>query len=296
MGRTPRRGGCWAGSTPAESWADGDTVTVTITFGTRYKMATALLEGYMLDFVTGFSNASDAETITDVDLRSSWAFGANGEALGQRLNVPVNLYAFTDVRPADPYYYAIAQIAHRYVVDGYYHDDTTREFRAAETLNRAQFCKMVVRSLTRDVNTITEGEDVGLPFTDLGEDNPTDLYWHEYIARAYELGVTTGTTATTFSPWLTLPRCQAVSMVVRAVSSYYWPAPEDPPGDYLNTWGRTFDSVHGPNAWRVEYWGLLDHIPLDGAASDPWAPIPRGEMAQLIWNAMVFVTPPHYLH
>jgi hypothetical protein len=155
---------------------------------------------------------------------------------------------------------------------------------------------MVVKGLTIPLPPITEDEDAGIPFTDLGPDDPYDLYPHEYVARAWALGITNGTTPSTFSPWKELTRCQAVTMVVRAVSIYWEPAPADPPPEFVSTWGNDFDPVHGPAAWRAEHWGLLDNIPLADEAADPWAPIPRGEMAQLLWNALVMITPPHYLH
>jgi len=56
------------------------------------------------------------------------------------------------------------------------------------------------------------------------------------------------------------------------------------------TFGRSL--LHGsgfrgcPNARIAEANGLLAGLPLTGAANDSWAPMPRGEVAQVLWNVI----------
>ena len=109
---------------------------------------------------------------------------------------------------------------------------------------------------------------------------------HEYVAAAYANGITQGLTATTFGPWESISRAQVVTMVIRALQNLHPGWLLSVPGAYLNTWGTEFSPTHGPNSRIAEYNGLLAGLPLDGAANDPWAPMSRGEVAQVLWNMM----------
>ena len=73
-------------------------------------------------------------------------------------------------------------------------------------------------------------------------------------------------------------------MVVRAMQRLHPGALETPGTGYVNTWGTSFSATHGENARIAEFNGLLAGLPLSGAAADPWAPMPRGEGAQVLWN------------
>ena len=64
-----------------------------------------------------------------------------------------------------------------------------------------------------------------------------------------------------------------------------------PPG-FSATWDPTFNPIHGPNAQLAEANGLLDGLGAEAghptgnlAALDPWGVMPRGEVAQFLWNA-----------
>ncbi len=184
--------------------------------------------------------------------------------------------AFTDTS-SSPYTPAINGLADRGIVQGF--GDGT--FAPEEALTRAQFAKIVVLAYK-----FPNSDSMTTPFVDLIANESTDLQWRAYIAGAYARHITLGTTATTFSPWASVTRAQAVSMVVRAMQNRASLALQPVPADYQCTWGSSFDPVHGANARIAEYNHLLDNLPLTGAASDPWAPITRGEEAQLIWNMM----------
>ena len=195
--------------------------------------------------------------------------------------------SFLDVPPGHPYHNAILGLAGMGIVSGYPVSGGT-EFRPANPVWRAQFAKMIDGTLELAVT-----EDMALPpFTDLGVDilvpspGVDNLYPHEYVAAAYDHSITTGITPTTFAPYSDISRAQVVTMVVRAVQALHPTLLTPPAAGYANTWGTSFSDIHGPNARIAESNGLLAGLPLTGAASDPWAPMPRGEVAQVLWNVV----------
>ena len=72
----------------------------------------------------------------------------------------------------------------------------------------------------------------------------------------------------------------------RAVKALHPTLLTPPAAGFTNTWGTSFSTIHGPNARIAEANGLLAGLPLTGAANDPWAPMPRGEVAQVLWNVI----------
>lgn len=192
---------------------------------------------------------------------------------------------FVDMHPGDPYYAAIQGLYEADIVSG---DDGPLgpEFRPNNPVWRQQFAKMICGVLD-----LTVTEDMTSPFTDLDDDDPSKLYPNEYVAAAYANGITTGTTATTFDPYLDISRAQVVTMVVRALQSRDPTLLSPPAIGFTNTWGASFSPVHGPNARVAEANGLLDGLPLTGAANNPWASMSRGEVAQVLWNALQMLMP-----
>ena len=195
--------------------------------------------------------------------------------------IPVS---FLDVPPGHPYYDAIIGLAELGIVGGYPVSGGV-EFRPANPVWRAQFAKVIDGTLALAVF-----EAMPLPpFTDLGVDMVDNLYPHEYVAAAYDHGITTGITPTTFVPYAEISRAQVVTMVVRALQALHPTLLTPPSGGFINTWGTLFSAIHGPNARIAEANGLLDGLPLAGAANDPWAPMPRGEVAQVLWNVYLLL-------
>lgn len=193
--------------------------------------------------------------------------------------------SFLDVPVGYPYHDAILGLAEAGIVGGYAVSGGT-QFRPANPVWRAQFAKMIDGTLG-----LTVTEDMPLPpFTDLGADilvpspGVDNLYPHEYVAAAFDNGITTGITPTTFGPYLEISRAQVVTMIVRALQTLHPTLLAPPSAGFVNTWGVSFSAIHGPNARIAEANGLLAGLPLSGAANDPWAPMPRGEVAQVLWN------------
>ena len=192
--------------------------------------------------------------------------------------------SFADVDAGDPYYEAIQGMAAANIIQGYAQSGGGSVFKPDDPVWRAQSAKMVVGALGLAV-----AEGLTSPFTDLGPVIPGELYPHAHVAVAFNNQISTGTSPTTFSPWDNVSRAQVVTMVVRAVQNLHPDALQPVPVGYVNTWGTDFSPVHGPNARIAEYNGLLDGLPLAGAANDPWAAMSRGEVAQALWNMMALI-------
>jgi uncharacterized protein YkwD len=193
----------------------------------------------------------------DPSARDPFAAGASGP--------------FRDVSSAHPYAEAIGSLASRQVVSGY--DDGN--FAPGGSLLRQQFAKMIVGALGLAVSE----HDVP-PFFDVPRSSPGSLYPGGYIAVAASHGIARGMEGGRFSPRASVSRAQVISMVVRAARQGGLALPPPPPS-YASSWG-SFSTDHAANARAAEFHGLLAGIPLAGL--DPWSPISRGEVAQILHN------------
>lgn len=186
---------------------------------------------------------------------------------------------FPDVPPGHAYHDAIQGMADLGIINGY----TNGNFGPGDPVRRWQFAKMIVGALSLP---IFESDSASPPFTDLDPDDLFAIDMTEFVAVAYKNGITNGTTATTFGPYTYISRTQVVTMVVRAVQGISPSALATPTPGYLNTWGTGYSSIHGQLARIAEYNGLLAGIDLAGVASNPYSQMPRGEVAQILWNMM----------
>lgn len=188
---------------------------------------------------------------------------------------------FSDVLPTHAYYTAIEGIRAAHVIDGYPQGDGSVLFKPGNPIWRAQFAKIIVGAMELPVN-----ESLTSPFNDLGTDDVNTLYPHEHVAAAFSAGITTGSTATTFAPYVNIKRTQVVTMIVRAVKNLM-PAGtlQTPPAGYHSVFG-VFDGTHSPNMDVAEFNGLLDGLSGYGATWDPYADATRGEVAQIMWNVL----------
>ncbi len=100
------------------------------------------------------------------------------------------------------YYHAVSRAAELDVVD------RTVPFRPNAPITRGEMAEMLVRGLGLKSAAQLLDREHELPFTDL-----TDRIG--YIAVAYEIGMTNGTSATTYSPEKTATRASAAAMLVR---------------------------------------------------------------------------------
>ncbi|WP_438315767.1 S-layer homology domain-containing protein [Sporosarcina sp. FA9] len=110
---------------------------------------------------------------------------------------------FTDVPKSNPYYAHIAALVEAKIISGY----ENGTFGPKNNLTRAQMAKIIVLGFEFEA-----AEKGNLPFTDVkaGE-------WHEdFITTLYANEITTGTTATTFSPNRLVTRGQMAAFINRS--------------------------------------------------------------------------------
>jgi len=182
---------------------------------------------------------------------------------------------FSDVPAGSRYAEAIADLASRQVINGY----TDGRFGPGDPVLRQQFAKMIV--LTGDY-PVSEFDIC--PFLDVTFSGLESFYPDNYVAVAAAHDITVGRTPTSFAPLDRISRFQVVSMVVRAADDLESGLLADPPASYDATWDPSLSPTHGPNARKAEYNGLLAVLPLDQL--DPWASMPRGEVAQILHNLL----------
>jgi hypothetical protein len=184
--------------------------------------------------------------------------------------------AFTDVPTSHQFAKAIHDLSVRGIIGG--HDDGT--FRPDALVNRQQFAKMIVGALYLPVSP----NDV-CPFTDVALSDGDGLYPDHFVAVAVANGITMGYDATHFQPGSNINRAHVITVVVRALDKLYpgalkpYPAPWFVPGNWDKLSGE-----HLGNAKLAYYNSLLSGLDYFGVAKDPMTPMPRGEVAQVLYN------------
>jgi hypothetical protein len=192
----------------------------------------------------------------------------------------VTAKTFTDVGPSDSYRPAIIGMARKGIVSGR-QCGWSWQVRPRDAVKRAQFAKMI-----DGVMSIPVDEAMEIPFSDLGQDDPNNLYPHEYVAAAAANGITTGVRPGEFVPYDPIKRAQVVTMIVRAANQL-WPGLLDtPPSDWAPRLSSFVDATHGPAMRSAEYNGLLNNLSGFGSSWNPWSQASRGEVAQMLWNLM----------
>lgn len=110
---------------------------------------------------------------------------------------------FKDVNNKNPYYGAIAALVEAGIISGY--ADNT--FKPGDNLTRTQMAKMLVLGF----NLKSQGAQAN-PFRDISTNN-----WNKsFVQVLYANNITTGTTATTFSPTSFVTRGQLASFIFRS--------------------------------------------------------------------------------
>lgn len=189
---------------------------------------------------------------------------------------PPGTQTFPDVPSAHAYFTAIEGMADAGIIGGY----ADGRFGPFDPLYRAQFAKMICGTFN-----LSTPEGTTLFFTDLGEDDPSSLYPHQYVAAAYTAGITQGLTATTFGTYVDITRAQVITMSIRAAERLAPEALAEPPAGFDCT-VPNFSDVHYPNLRKAEYNGLLEGLIGFGESWDPWQKASRGECAQILWNLL----------
>lgn len=121
--------------------------------------------------------------------------------MGWKTMVPEKA-SYCDVTPGSAWYEVIETAAA--------HDVTGTDpyFRPNTPITRGEMAELLVRALGLKAAARESEKENSLPFSDVADQKG-------YIAVAYEIGMTKGTSATSFSPNATATRAQAAAMLVR---------------------------------------------------------------------------------
>lgn len=225
---------------------DGDGGTVTTGNGT---VIITPDDGYETDSVT--VNGKEVDIPTDGIL--------TGLKHGDQVVVTfAKKCAFADV-PRDAYCYEAVQWA---VEEGITSGTTATTFSPALACTRAQAVTFLWRAAGSPVPKSSQ-----MPFTDV----PSDAYYRSAVSWAVENGITSGTTATTFSPDAACSRAQIVTFLWRADGSSPQPVSS-----------AAFDDV-GPQDyfWSPVRWALDNGI-TTGVTADAFRPHATCTRAQIV--------------
>ncbi len=139
------------------------------------------------------------------------------------------------------------------VINGY----TDGSFKPEKNITRAEFCKVVIKSLGLDY----DGSTANTVFSDV----PSTHWASGYVEAAYELGIVNGRSATIFDPEANVSYNEAIAMVVRALGY------ED---------SHLIGSYPTAHISKAKGLGILGDVQVGSAAA------PRGDVAQLVYNAL----------
>ena len=234
----------------------GDTVTITVKPD----------KGYELDELTVTDKSGDTVKIKGKG-NGKFTFTMPGskvtvESSFKQLSAEVDVPAFADV-PTDAYYADAVAWA---VKEGITSGTTAATFTPNASCTRAQMVTFLWRANGSPV------VDHAMSFTDM----PADAYYAEAVRWAVSEGITTGTTATTFSPNATVTRAQAVTFIYRNVraqgggftGNWMFPCPfTDVPAD-----ANYFESVQ---------WCAMKDI-TSGTSADTFSPDAPCTRAQIV--------------
>ncbi|MBU0574217.1 MAG: S-layer homology domain-containing protein, partial [Candidatus Margulisbacteria bacterium] len=181
------------------------------------------------------------------------------------------LKAFRDIEPIYWAKEAIEKMATLQMIDGY----PDNNFRPYRSISRAEYITLLVKILGVPVGPVMQP-----PFKDV----PINHWAAPYIARAAELGLSSGYTDGTFKPFSSITRAEGVVMAVRfggleklvaeAKERAESPFPDIDPG----YWAA--NEIAAAKAA-----GYLEH--LKGKPFTPQSELSRGETAGILSNSMV---------
>ncbi len=203
-------------STPPSSSDDGPTyyrITVsepvngaveanrkTATSGTTITVTVSPASGYDLETLTVLDRRDREVKLTALgDGKYTFKMPSSNVTVSAHFTL---LPDFDDVDPEDYFYDALRWAVNNDVTDGI----GGGKFGPDLTCTRAQIVTFLWRTSGRPIAARTE-----MPFSDVAPES----YYHDAVLWAIETGVTTGTSATTFSPDLTCTREQAVAFLYR---------------------------------------------------------------------------------
>ena len=153
-----------------------------------------LMEGYSAARFGYGDPMTRAQFVTVLGRMMNWAASPAENVITAAMELPENL--------SDTYRNAISYAVKNDAADA------NIPFRPNERITRAEMSEMLVRALGLKSAASLAEKGISLPFGDV-------TGRRGYIAVAYTIGMTNGTSATTFSPDSTATRAQAAAMLVR---------------------------------------------------------------------------------
>jgi D-alanyl-D-alanine carboxypeptidase/S-layer homology domain len=183
---------------------------------------------------------------------------------------------FSDVPAGNRFATAIDDLSSRSIIGGF--DDGT--FRPTAPVTRQQFAKMIVGALYLPASTADK-----CPFPDVVSSRSADLYPDHYVAVAAANSITEGYGDGLFRPYSNISRAQVITMVVRAVKRLNPLGLQSSRSDTILPGGwENLSGEHRDNARLAYANGLLAGLDYWVAARDPYAAMPRGEVAQVLYD------------
>ena len=243
--------------TVSPSRADkGDTVTITVKPD----------KGYELDGLTVTDKNGDEIKLTEKD-DNKYTFKMPGSKVTVEASFklieaePEN--PFTDISKSDYFYDAVLWAVENGVTNG----TSAATFSPDLACTRAQMVTFLWRAAGSPAPTSTTS-----PFTDVS----ADAYYYDAVLWAAEKGITTGTTATTFSPDAVLTRSQTVTILWRANGS---------PAVSGNSFGDVAAEAYYADAvaWAVKE-GVTSGT--GGNSFSPDAPCTRAQIVTFLYRAL----------
>jgi hypothetical protein len=193
-----------------------------------------------------------------------------------------NTGAFVDIA-SNPYKAAILGMSQDGIVSGRQQAGVW-VFAPLETVMRMQFAKMVCGAMDMGVSE-DSWLDSAPPFPDLKPPDPlNDFYPHDYVAAASAAGIIKGDKGK-FKPYDGIYRIGVILMVVRALDSLAPGSLDAVPGGFTSAVGG-LSGEHADAMRKAEYNDLTDGLAGFGAGWNAWGTASRGEVAQILWNAM----------
>ena len=168
--------------------------------------ASVISNGYTL-YVNGSALAgTTSEEDSDTDQSDTTTDNPTDDPSDNPSDEPSDVNPFTDVQSSDYFFDPVKWAVANLITTG----TTSTTFSPDENCTRAQMVTFLWRAAGSPEPTTSSN-----PFTDVEE----NAYYYKAVLWAVEQGITTGTTATTFSPDATVTRAQSVTFLWRMEGS-----------------------------------------------------------------------------
>lgn len=183
---------------------------------------------------------------------------------------------FEDVPVTAWYYDDVYYLNSRGVVDGYY----TGEFRPEQTVNRAEFLKMLITALENEDITYTNKNNFSQSFTDVEYYN----WYYDTVQTATKLGAVKGYNDGSFKPANSISRSEAAQIIANVLAQTT--------SETTNTESPNYQDVKPGSWYHTAVMQMYRSQIMTGKTSTSFAPndqLNRAEAAKIIRNFINFL-------